>query len=360
MKAAVCYEFGQPLVVESVAIDEPRANEVKIKLSACAICHSDVLFIDGAWNGTLPAIYGHEGAGTVSDCGANADDFQPGDRVIVSLLRSCGHCYFCKKGQFNLCENDFCTDHAGRLKSTTHMSVHRGLGTGCFAEYAIVHKSQVVKIPQNISFTSASLLACGVITGYGAVVNSAKIKPLSNVVTVGAGGVGLNSIQAAKIMGAQKIIAVDIDSNRLQAAKKFGATHIANSAIENVQSVVYELTDTRGADYVFVTTGNEHAINQSVSLLRRGGTAVLVGMPSIGVKGKFEAIDFIDANQSLLGCKMGNSHLATDIPKLVDLYQSGTLLLDELVSNTWSLEKINEAVDATRNGTGLKNIVVFD
>lgn len=359
MKAAVCYEFGKPLVVEEVTMDAPRRDEVKVKLSACAICHSDILFIDGAWGGQLPAIFGHEGAGEVVACGENVSRVTVNDSVIVSLLRSCGHCFFCTSGQFNLCESKFSTDEPGRLKSSVSPSIHRGLGSACFAEYAIVHQSQVVKVPNQISAKNAALLACGVITGWGAVKNTANMDSGAHVVVIGAGGVGLNSIQAAKDAGAVSVTAVDMNPDRLEAAQLFGATHIANSTTDNLVETISRLTAGRGADYAIVTAGSRTAIEQSVKLLRRGGKAVLVGMPAVGVKTQFEAIDLIDANQSILGCKMGSSELDADISELTKLYLSGNLLLDELVSDTWTLDSINEAIDATRNGIGLKNVVVF-
>ena len=359
MKAAVCYEFGKPLVVEEISIDAPRRDEVKVKLSACAICHSDILFIDGAWGGQLPAIYGHEGAGKVVACGENVSRVKVNDSVIVSLLRSCGHCFFCTNGQFNLCESKFSTDEPGRLKSSAAPSIHRGLGSACFAEYAIVHQSQVVEVPNQISARYASLLACGVITGWGAVKNTANMENGAHVVVVGAGGVGLNSIQAAKDSRAVSITAVDMNPDRLASAQLFGATHIANSTTDDLVETISRQTAGRGADYVIVTAGSRSAIEQSVKLLRRGGKAVLVGMPAVGVQTRFEAIDLIDANQSILGCKMGSADLDADISELVRLYLSGNLLLDELVSNTWTLDSINEAINATRNGIGLKNVVVF-
>lgn len=181
----------------------------------------------------------------------------------------------------------------------------------------------------------------------------------AHVVVIGAGGVGLNSIQAAKIAGAVSVATVDMNPDRLEAARLFGATHIANSTTNDLVETVSRLTAGRGADYVIVTAGSRSAIEQSVALLRRGGKVVLVGMPAVGVKTQFEAIDLIDANQSILGCKMGSTALDADISELVKLYLSGNLLLDELVSNTWSLDSINEAIDATRNGIGLKNVVVF-
>ena len=359
MKAAVCYEFGKPLVIEDVEIDEPRHGEVRIRVWACAICHSDVLYIDGAWGGKLPAIYGHEAAGVVDSVGSGVEGLEAGDRVIVSLLKFCGECFHCERGEWNLCEGEFATTEPNRLRSAKHDSIVRGLGTGCFAEFAVVHRSQVSKVPSTMDIASASLLACGVITGFGAVSNAAKVEAGSHVAVVGAGGVGLNAIQAAAIAKSASVVAVDISNERLRIAKQVGTTHAINSAQADAQASVAQITGGRGVDYAFVATGNPAAIKQAISLMRSGGTAVLVGMPGDGVEASFEAVGFIDANQTIKGCKMGESTLAEDIPMLVDLYQSGKLKLDELVSSRYPLTEINSAIDDTRKGVGLRNVVLF-
>ena len=360
MKAAVCYRFGQPLVIDEIAIDEPRVNEVKVQISACAICHSDILYMDGAWGGRLPTIFGHEASGIITSCGPGVEHVKNGDKVIVSLLRSCGECFFCSQQQSNLCEHVFATDEPRRLQTVHGMAVHRGLGTGCFAEFAVVHQSQVVKIPDKLNVSSASLLACGVITGFGSVVNTASVKPGSHVVIIGAGGVGINCIQAARISSAATITAIDPNPDRLDIAKRFGATHAANPDQIDTAEFIKELTMNRGADFVFVATGHSDAADGAFRLIRRGGTLVLVGMPPAGTHLMLESVDFIDANQSILGCKMGSANLQSDIPKLVDFYQSGKLELDQLVSGKYSLENINDAIEATRNGVGLRNVVIFN
>ncbi len=360
MKAAVCHEFGKPLSIKDVHIDEPRRKEVKVKLSVCAICHSDVHYVDGAWGGTLPAIYGHEAAGIVESVGLGVSNVNKSDHVIVSLLKSCGVCFFCRHGQTNQCSGHFETNEPGRLSNAEHNSIIRGLGTACFAEYAVVHESQVSAIPKDMDFSAAALLACGVITGYGAVTNSARVEPGSHVVVIGIGGVGVNSIQAAKISNSASVIAVDISDDRLQFAALHGATHTVNSSNSDPLPMILEITENRGADYVFVTAGIPQVINESFTLIRRGGTVVLVGMPPVGSNASFEAINFIDANQRILGCKMGESNLTTDIPMLLSLYHSGELKLDELVTKRYKFADINDALNDTRRGIGLRNVVVFD
>ena len=360
MKAAVCREFGKPLSLEKIRIDDPHDNEVRIKILACGICHSDVHYIDGAWGGERPAIFGHEAAGVVESCGAKVNNVNEHDTVLVSLLRSCGKCYFCKLKQWNLCNHSFSTDIPGRLQSEFGKNVKRGLGTACFAEYAIVHQSQVVKVEDSTNLISAALLTCGVITGFGSVVNTANVKANSHLAVIGIGGVGINCIQAAKLCNAASIVAIDVNNDKLNLAKQLGATHVVNPTNQSPLQTIMQLTESRGADFVFVATGNPSATTSAFTYIRRGGALVLVGMPEAGTKFTFESLDFIDSNQSILGCKMGSSDLQQDIPKLLNLYSEGLLDLDTLVSATFPFDQINDAIDATRNGIGLRNVVLFD
>ncbi|MDE0309995.1 MAG: Zn-dependent alcohol dehydrogenase [Acidiferrobacterales bacterium] len=359
MKAAVSYNFGKPLVIDEIKIDDPRKDEIKIKVTACAICHSDILYMDGAWGGRLPTVYGHEAAGTVEACGPGVTKVRPGDKVIVSLVRHCGGCFFCDHNQHTLCEHEFATDEPRRLQASNGIDIHRGLRTGCFAEYAVVHQSQVVAIPDEMDYASASLLACGVITGFGAVMNTAAVKPGTHVVVIGAGGVGINCIQAARIASAATVTAIDINPDRLATAKRFGATHTVDSSKSDAEDSIRQVTAGRGADYVFVATGHPEAVTGVFRFLRLGGTLILVGMPAEGSKFSMETVDFIDANQSILGCKMGNPDLDSDIPKLIGLYQSGELELDALVTGRFPLENINDAIESTRQGVGIRNVVMM-
>ena len=359
MKAAICYEFGQPLMIEDVFLDPPQANEVRVKLSACAICHSDIHYIDGAWGGTLPAIYGHEAAGEVLEVGPGVTLAQIGDRVIVTLIRSCGRCFFCDKGEPYLCETSFRLDRQSPLSTRDGQPIVQALRTAAFAEEVVVHESQIVSVPTEMPMDSASLIACGVITGYGAVVNTAGIPVGSSVVVIGTGGVGLNSVQGAALAGARPLIAIDLMESKLEAAKLFGATRCINARQSNVVEQVEGLTNGRGADYVFVTVGSEKAMHLGLALLRRAGTLVLVGMPASGVKLNIEAADFADAGQQLLGSKMGSTRLRVDVPKLVALYRDGRFKLDELITKRYPLEEINEAISAVKRGEALRNVIVF-
>ena len=359
MKAAVCYEFGKPLVIDDIELAAPKTGEIKVKIAACAICHSDILYMDGAWGGDLPAVYGHEAAGVVDAIGPGVNRLKPGDHVVVTLIRACGHCFYCSQGEPHICETSFPLDQQGPLSTSNGSAIKQGLRTGAFAEYVVVDQSQAVAISDTVPLTSASLLACGVITGLGAVVNTAAVRPASHVVVIGTGGVGLNSVQGAALCNARTTIAVDLSDEKLQAAKTFGATHTINPNKENMKDRVWALTDNRGADYVFVAVGNPKAMEQGAMLIRKGGTLVLVGMTADGVKSEFETLEIANNAQRILGSKMGATKVQVDIPQLAELYQQDRLKLDELVSAQYPLQDINEAVASAKRGQALRNVIVF-
>ena len=359
MRAAVCHEFGRDLVIEKVAIEPPGAGEVAVEIKACAICHSDIHFMEGAWGGVLPAVYGHEAAGIVTDVGPGVARLAPGDHVIVTLIRSCGGCFYCSRGDAVLCEASFERDTRSPLRGRDGRSIHQGLRTAAFAERVVIDASQAVSVPAELPFEVASLLACGVITGVGAVLNTARVRPLSSVVVIGTGGVGLNSVQGARLAGAQPIIAVDLAPDKLRAAEAFGATHTIGSGGEDLRSAVHALTGGRGADYVFVTVGARSAIEQGLALTRRGGSLVIVGMPAAGVTVALDPGALANDGRLVLGSKMGSTRLEVDVPKLVELYQEGRLKLDELITARYPLERINDAVAAVVRGEALRNVIVF-
>lgn len=359
MKAAVCRKFGESLLIEEIEIASPGPGEVLVKLAACAICHSDIMFIDGAWGGELPAVYGHEAAGIVESVGEGVDTMVSGDHVVVTLIRSCGRCHYCARGAAVACETTFPLDLQSPLLAKDGTALTQGLRTGAFADQVLVHASQVVTIDRDVPLDSACLLACGVLTGFGAVVNTAKVVAGCSVVVIGTGGVGLNSVQGAAISGAATIIGIDISTEKLEASRRFGATHTINAADDDVAGKVQSLTAGRGADYVFVTVGAITAIDSAYSLMGRTGTVVLVGMPAAGVKSEYEPGAIADNSQRILGSKMGSGRVQVDIPNLVSLYQQGRLKLDELISGRYPLSNINEAIASTRRGEALRNVIVF-
>jgi len=344
MKAAVCYQFGAPLRVEDVRIDPPGEGEVKVRVAAVAICHSDVSILQGIWGPQLPVIVGHEAAGVVEEVGEGVTLAKPGDRVVVSLIRSCGRCFQCSLGESYLCEGAFALDREHRLHTADGAPIHQGVSVGAFAEYAIVDQSQVVALPPDVPLDRACLLGCGVITGVGAVTNVARVEPGSGVVVVGAGGVGLNSIQAAALAGANPLIALDTRESKLAAARTFGATDALDATRDDLRKAVRALTGGRGADYVFLTVGSTEAVARGLTLLRRGGALVLVGLPKWTATAPFRLADVVWDGQRML----------------VALYQRGRLKLDELVSARYPLERINDALADMERGDALRNVIVLD
>lgn len=359
MKAAVCREFGKPLVIEDLTLAEPNRGEVKVRIKAVAICHSDILYASGAWGGDLPAVYGHEAAGIAEAVGPGVEGISPGDHLVVTLIRSCGQCRYCCQGKAVLCDHEHALDKNSPLRGESGTPVVQGLRTGAFAEFALVDQSQAAVIPRDIAFDAASLLGCGVITGLGAVVNSARVPAGSRVAVIGTGGVGLNAVQGARLCGAETIVALDVSDAKLEAARTFGATHGINVTQEKPRRVLRDLTGGHGVDYIFVTVGSKAAIEQGISLLRRGGTAVIVGMTGLGEKAVFEPLITADWCQKIIGSKMGETRVKMDIPWLVSQYRQGKLLLDELVSHRFGLEEINEAIAEVERGEVLRNVIVF-
>ncbi len=360
MRAAVCRQFGAPLLIEDLRLDPPRPGEVKIAVRACAICHSDIHFADGAWGGTLPAVYGHEAAGVVEEVGPDVRRVRPGDRVVVSLLRSCGRCFFCERDESHLCEGEFPADRASGLHTRDGEPVAQAMHTGAFAEEVVVDESQVAVVPPSLPYELTSLLGCSVITGLGAVLDRAQVAEGSSVVVIGAGGVGLSSIQGAALSGAEPIVAVDIAAAKRAAATRFGATHAVDPASDDVTAEIRTRTGGRGADYVFVTVGRVDAIEHGLTYVRRGGTLVVVGMPAAGETFGVVAVDLVHDDVRILGSKMGSTRLEVAIPRIVELYESGRLKLDELITGRFRLEEINEAIAASRDGDTLRNVIVFD
>lgn len=358
IKAAVCREFGAPLVIEEVLLAPPAMGEVEVTLDAVAICHSDISFADGAWGGHLPAVYGHEAAGIVSAVGAGVQGFVEGDAVVVTLIRSCGSCPSCAGGKPTICETPYDTVN-GPLKTADGGTLEQAMACGAFAEKVVVDQRQIVKIPAEMRRDAAALVACGVITGVGAVVNAAQLRPGQDAVVIGAGGVGLNAIQGARIAGARRIVAVDMSAEKLEIAREFGATHGVLATEDKPWKAAQAALGGRGADAVLITVGAIPAYEQAPRYLARGGRAVMIGMPHSGAKAAYEPVVLAAVGQGLIGSKMGDVVIQRDIPWMIDLYQQGRLKLDELISGRWRLEQINEAIADTRTGSAKRNVIVF-
>ena len=359
MKAAVCRAFGEDLVIEDVELADPRSGELQVKLAACAICHSDITYMDGDWGGEPPVVHGHEASGIVEALGPDVSGFSVGDRVVVTLIRSCGACRCCSGGNYSVCEGDFPLDHRSPLIGQNGAPIVQGLRTAAFAESVVVDASQIVAIPDDIPFDSAALLACGVITGFGAVAKTASVEPGADVIVIGAGGVGLNAIQGATHCGAGRVIAIDIVDEKLNDAIEFGATDTVNSMKQNAGEALRQMTRGRGADYVFITVGAKPAFDAAYAMLAPAGAAVLVGMPADGVMSEYEIVSLASNAQRIVSSKMGSADIRVDIPKLVGLYQDGSLKLDELITGRYPLSDINTAIASVRSGNVRRNVIVF-
>ncbi len=361
MKAAGGYETGKPLSVEEVEIDSPHPNEVLVRMAATAVCHSDINIIRGERGGKFPLVVGHESAGYIIEIGKNVTTVKPGDPVVVSLLSSCRRCHYCVTGMPWICvERKGPQPGDARLKNKAGQVLtqgYPGARVASFAEYVVVDESQTVVISKDFPMDVASLLACGVITGFGAVVNRAKVPPMSSVVVVGVGGVGLNSVQGAAISGANPIIAVDLSDYKLDAARKFGATHTVRADDKDAINKVKELTSGRGAEFAFITVGSAPAVEQGFNMTGPRGMTVVVGLPRTG--STITLAPFFSGEKMLTSSAMGSTRLSDDIPKLIDLYRAGRLKLDELITNRFSLDQINEAIESTERGEALRNVITF-
>lgn len=359
IKAAVCHAFGAPLVIEDIQLRSPAVGEVEVTLHAVAICHSDISFADGAWGGSLPAVYGHEAAGVVSAVGDNVTGVTPGDHVVVTLIRACGSCPSCAGGKPTICETPYNGDH-GPIRTADDGMLHQAMACGAFAEKVVVDQSQLVKVSDTIPMDAASLIACGVITGVGAVVNAAGLRAGQDVVVIGAGGVGLNAIQGARIAGARRIVAVDMTEEKLDDAIAFGATHGVLATGNAPWRESYKALGRKGAEAVIVTVGAIPAYDQAPKYLGRGGKVVMVGMPHSDAMSEYEPGVFAFLGQGMVGSKMGDVVIQRDIPWMVDLYEQGRLQLDSLISGRWSLDQINEAIADTKAGKARRNVIMFD
>ena len=357
IKAAVCHAFNEPMVIEEVELRAPQAGEVEVSIDAVAVCHSDISLWQGGFGGTTPAVFGHEAAGIVTALGAGIKGLELGDSVAVTLIRACGECPSCGSGHPTVCENPGDGKNSP-LSTPQGDAMWQALFTGAFAEKVVVDQSQLVKIPADMPKDAAALMSCGVITGVGAAVNTANIRPGQNVVVIGAGGVGLNAIQGARLAGAARIVAVDMNPGKLEAAKEFGATHgvlAEGKPFKEVQKIF----GGRGADAVLVTVGVASVYDLAPRYLANRGKVVMVGMPHFGQMASYSPLLMADMGQSIVGSKMGDVVIKRDIPWMVDLYTQGRLKLDELITGRWPLEQVTEAIADTMAGHARRNVIVF-
>ena len=364
MKAAVTHGVNQRMVVEEVELAEPRHGELLVQIMASGVCASDVNALDGKRNLVpFPAILGHEASGVVISTGPDVTTFTAGDHVVVSIVPSCGHCKFCAMGKPNFCITAGNAMSAGGLFDKESLLTLDGqrlnhfLCVSSFAEYAVVPASGAVRIPKEMPLDRAALISCAVLTGYGAVVHTAKVTQGSRVAVFGCGGVGLNIIQGARLAGAKEIIAVDISGEKLDLAKTVGATYGVNATSEDPVAAIREYVG--GCDFVFEASGREDTVRQAWLTVDAFGSLTLVGLMKSGTQLTIAADPFVN-EQLIQGCYFGSSHLTSDVPDLVNMYMSGDLLLDEVISDRISLDQINDAFDQLKAGEGARSVLVFD
>ncbi|MGW3486115.1 zinc-binding dehydrogenase [Streptomyces sp. NPDC001054] len=358
MKAAVTKGLGQGFVVEDVTLAEPTGHEVRVEVRASGLCHSD-LSVATFLGGEFPAVLGHEVAGVVTATGPDATQVRVGDHVVGSLIQYCGACVNCLAGRTYLCERPETTVRAPgetpRL-SWNGEPVWNFSGLSGFAQEALIHENQLGVIPEEMPFAPAALLGCGVLTGAGAVLNSANVRQGETVVVMGAGGVGMNAVSGARLAGAGRIIVTDIEDGKLERARAFGATDVVNSRTSDPVEAVRELTG-GGADHVFDFVGARPVTAQGFQMLGRGGGLYLIGIAGTDAGIDVSALSALTYSQKVQGVYMGSSHLKRDIPFYASMYLQGRMNLDDLVSQEIALDEIDAGYEALKDGTTARVVV---
>lgn len=359
MKAAVLNEFNGTFQIEEIEIDSPRGREVLVEVKACGLCHSDLHLAQANFGTQLPAVLGHEVAGVVREIGPEVRDFAIGDHVVGSLIQSCGHCRSCRAGRTYQCERPNETLRAeqdGQRLTRGGEPVTTGWGTSGFAEKTLVHENQLVKVPDELPFAQASLLGCSVITGAGAVINTAQMRPGDSVAVIGVGGVGLNAIAGARLAGAEQIIAIDLAPEKEALALKFGATHFLKADAGDTVARVRELS-AGGVNHAFEVIGLVPTSQQAVQMVRNGGGAYLIGLHRPGVEMAVQGLDLIVRQVSVRGVFMGSSNIRHDVPMYAELYLQGRFNLDDLISREINISEINEAYDDLKHGAVARSVI---
>jgi S-(hydroxymethyl)glutathione dehydrogenase/alcohol dehydrogenase len=359
MKAAVLEQVPGELVIDDVQIDTVGPREVLVRTAAAGLCHSDLHFIEGKYPSAVPTVLGHEAAGVVEAVGSHVTYVQPGDHVITCVSGFCGACRYCLTGRPNLC------DKVGLTRDLSSPRLRRGdevvwqfMDLSCFAELMLVHENFLAKIRPDMPLDKAALIGCGVTTGVGAVLNTAKVQPGEVVAVIGCGGIGLNAIQAAAIAGAARIIAIDRVASKRDLALAFGATDVVDATSVDPVLAVVELTG-GGVDHAFEAIGLATTAQQAYGMLAKGGTATVIGMVPFGEQVSIDGFQLL-LEKRLQGSNMGSNRFRVDMPQYVDWYLAGRLKLDELVSAVMPVEKINEGFAALKAGEVARQLVTFD
>ncbi|RZJ16476.1 MAG: alcohol dehydrogenase [Brevundimonas sp.] len=365
MGAARPYADSRPLSIETVTLDDPGPGEVRVAIKAAGLCHSDLSVINGDRPRPLPMALGHEAAGVVEALGQGVTDLNIGDHVVMVFMPSCGHCDPCAGGRPALCEPGAAANGKGELLSG-HRALHVGgetlnhhLGCSAFAEHAIVSRRSLVRIDPALSFAEAALFGCAVLTGVGAVVNTAGIRAGQSAVVIGLGGVGLASVLGALASGASPVIAVDLNPDKLALARSLGPVHTVNAADPDAVDQVRALTN-GGADFVFEMAGSVRALEAAWKMTRRGGTTITAGLPPPDAALAVNVVSLVGEERTLKGSYIGTCVPSRDIPRYVALYRQGRLPVDRLMSGTLQLDDINAAFDALADGHAVRQVVLFD
>ncbi|MCX7268019.1 MAG: Zn-dependent alcohol dehydrogenase [Sphingomonadales bacterium] len=361
MKAAVLIEAGKPLQIEQINIANPGPHEVLIRTAACGLCHSDLHFIEGTYPHPLPAIPGHEAAGIVEAVGSEVRTVKVGDAVVTCLSAFCGHCEYCVTGRMSLClggETRRRPGEAPRLTRPDGSIVNQMLNLSAYAEMMLVHEHACVAIHPDMPLPQASVIGCAVTTGAGTIFNACKVTPGETVAVIGCGGVGLATINAAKIAGAGRIIAADPLPEKRAMALKLGATDVVDALADDAAAQIQELTK-GGVDHAIEAVGRPASGTLAVKSLKRGGTATILGMMPLQHSVGLSAMDLL-SGKKLQGAIMGGNRFPVDIPRLVDFYMRGLLDLDTIISETIPLERINEGFDQMKRGDSARSVIVFD
>ena len=361
MKAAVLIEAGKPLQIEQINIANPGPHEVLIRTAACGLCHSDLHFIEGTYPHPLPAIPGHEAAGIVEAVGSEVRTVKVGDAVVTCLSAFCGHCEYCVTGRMSLClggETRRRPCEAPRLTRPDGSIVNQMLNLSAYAEMMLVHEHACVAIHPDMPLPQASVIGCAVTTGAGTIFNACKVTPGETVAVIGCGGVGLATINAAKIAGAGRIIAADPLPEKRAMALKLGATDVVDALADDAAAQIQELSK-GGVDHAIEAVGRPASGTLAVKSLKRGGTATILGMMPLQHSVGLSAMDLL-SGKKLQGAIMGGNRFRVDIPRLVDFYMRGLLDLDTIISETIPLERINEGFDQMKRGDSARSVIVFD
>ncbi|SDN05108.1 zinc-dependent alcohol dehydrogenase family protein [Ensifer sp. YR511] len=358
------YAENKPLAITDIELAPPGPGEVLVRIRAAGLCHSDLSVINGDRPRPMPMALGHEAAGIVEALGEGVVDLQQGDHVVMVFMPSCGHCLPCAEGRPALCEPGAASNAAGTLVSGSirlkyrGQSVHHHLGVSAFAEYAVVSRNSLVKIDRDLPFVEAALFGCAVLTGVGAVVNTAKVTAGSTTVVIGLGGVGLAAVLGARAAGASKIIAVDLSPEKLSLAKELGATAVVNGRDEDAVEQVREIT-AGGADYAFEMAGSVRALENAFKMTKRGGITVTAGLPPPGAALPVNVVQLVGEERTLKGSYIGTCVPVRDIPRFIALYRDGRLPVNRLLTGRLKLEEINEGFDRLHDGSAVRQVIEF-